>query len=182
MNFLPITLAIFIFLMLTKIFLSGLYLRPDMGSFAGTDIALAEEEAEDTGPTLDQERLTLRKKEKELKDREAELERKEQELLPLRKEIDSKIDELYELQTRLTAFAKELAEREQALKDAKIGHLVALYSAMDAARAAAIMDKLQLDTVVLILANMKGKSAGQILSMMEPERGALISENLSKLD
>lgn len=53
---------------------------------------------------------------------------------------------------------------------------------MEAANAASIMDKLQIDTIVLILSNMKGKSAGQILAMMNPEKGALISERLSKTE
>ena len=58
--------------------------------------------------------------------------------------------------------------------------LVALYSAMEPAKAASIMAKLNMNTVVRILANMKGKSAGKILAMMDPERGATISENLSQ--
>ena len=80
----------------------------------------------------------------------------------------------------LTLFAKQLAEREEALNSAKIGHLVSLYSAMDPAKAAQIMDKLKLDTVVLILSKMRGKIAGQILAAMDTEKGALISEKLSK--
>ena len=103
-------------------------------------------------------------------------------MLPLKKEIESKLAELNDLQARLADYAKNLAEKEKALTDAKNNHLVALYSAMDPSKAAAIMDKLQLTTVVLILHNMKGKSAGQIMAMMNPERGAIISEKLSQLD
>ena len=53
---------------------------------------------------------------------------------------------------------------------------------MEANKAASIMDKLPIDTVVRILGNMKGKSAGQILAMMSPEKGATISVKLSKTD
>jgi flagellar motility protein MotE (MotC chaperone) len=53
---------------------------------------------------------------------------------------------------------------------------------MEPAKAAAIMDKLKVDTVVRILRHMKGKSAGKILSMMNPELGATISEKLSQMD
>ncbi len=168
--------------MFAKIVISGLYLQFDRMPFTGTDLALAEEEKQESEPNFDEKERMLRKKEEELKEKETALKKKEEELLPLQKEIDSKIEELNELEARLTNYAKDLAEREQALKDAKIGHLVALYSSMDAAKAAAIMDKLQIDTIVLIIANMKGKSAGQILSMMDPEKGALISERLSNME
>jgi len=124
----------------------------------------------------------LRKKDQELKEKETLLKRKEEELLPLKKEIDTKLEELNTLQTSLTAYAKKLAEREKALKDSKIGHLVALYTAMDAAKAAVIMDKLKTDTMVRILSNMKGKPAGKILALMAPEKSAMISERLSQTD
>ena len=100
----------------------------------------------------------------------------------LEQEIETKMAELSELQERLTALAKGLAEREKALQDSKMDHLVDLYSAMEPAKAAAIMDKLKMETVILILRHMKGKSAGQILGMMDPEKGASISEELSRMD
>ena len=68
------------------------------------------------------------------------------------------------------------------MKDTKITHLVALYSSMEPARAAVIMDKLNMDTIVRILSNMKGKVAGQILAAMDPEKGATISERLGKME
>ncbi len=124
----------------------------------------------------------LKRKEEQLRVKEASLKSKEAELMPLKDEVEAKLAELSELQTRLTAMAKELAEKEKSLKDEKMAHLVALYSAMDPAKAAAIMDKLKTDTVVLILRHMKGKSAGEIVGTMTPEKGALISEELSKWD
>lgn len=176
-----ITLFLLILLVLAKICVNGIYLGFDMTPLGGAAPALAEEGEKDPDADLDEMRRALRKKEEELEKREAELSRREEELVPLKNEIDSKIEELNDLQARLTLFAKDLAEREQALNDAKIGHLVSLYSSMEAGRAAVIMDKLHIDTIVLILANMKGKSAGQILAMMDPEKGALISEKLCKL-
>jgi flagellar motility protein MotE (MotC chaperone) len=124
----------------------------------------------------------LKRKEEQLKAKEAFLKSKEAELTPLKDEVEAKFAELSELQTKLTALAKELAEKEKSLKDEKMAHLVALYGAMDPTKAAAIMDKLKTDTVVLILRHMKGKSAGEIVGMMDPEKGALISEELSRND
>jgi flagellar motility protein MotE (MotC chaperone) len=181
-NLVLITIFLFILLFSAKIVLNGIYLGLDMAPFGGMDLALAEEGEKDQAVALEEMRRALRKKESELKQREADLKNREEELLPLKNEIDAKIQELNDLQTQLTRFAKDLAEREKSLEDAKIGHLVSLYSSMEAGRAAAIMDKLQIDTIVLILANMKGKSAGQILAMMDPEKGALISEKLCNLD
>jgi flagellar motility protein MotE (MotC chaperone) len=124
----------------------------------------------------------LVKKAQELNAKEIALQKREKNLLPLKNEIDERLAQLNELQLQLTAYAKKLADREKALDDSRIGHIVELYAAMEPARAAAIMDKLKIPTVVRILRNMKGKSAGKILSVMKPERGALISEKLTQLD
>jgi flagellar motility protein MotE (MotC chaperone) len=167
-----------------KILISGLYLHlaPDARPFG--NIVLADEKNQNQPPDLIEENRQLaqrlKKKEQELKDWEFQLNKREQELEPLKKEIDLKLEELDEIQTRLTLFAKELAEREEALNSAKLGHLVSLYSAMDPNRAAAIMTKLNLDTVVRIMSQMKGKVAGQILAVMDVEKGAKISEKLTQ--
>ncbi len=100
--------------------------------------------------------------------------------MPLKEEIDTRMAELNELQNSLTAYSKSLAEREKVMQDAKIAHLVKLYSSMEAKKAADILDKLQIETVVRILGNMKGKEAGGILAMMSPDKGAIISEKLSE--
>ena len=177
-------LLILVFLLVGKLLMSGIYLHLSPFSHPLDNIVLAEEEKQAKLPDLSEQNRQmsemLRKKEQELKDREAELDKREKELLPLKKEIDQKLEELDEIQTQLTLFAKQLAEREEALNSAKIGHLVSLYSAMDPAKAAKIMDKLNLDTVVLIMSKIRGKIAGQILAAMDTEKGAVISERLSK--
>jgi flagellar motility protein MotE (MotC chaperone) len=147
----------------------------------GHNPALAEENtSEEPEPLLREQALLER--EKRLKEREEELEERERQLIPLQEEIDMKMAELEEVQADLTAFAKRLAEREEALNDTRVQHLVSVYQAMEPARAAAIMGKLDTPTVVLILANMRGKAAGQILESMPPERGAEISGQLSRVE
>ncbi len=177
----PVILAatLFALLFLVKIMVSGLFLSGIAFDFTGTE-ALAEDEAgKGSAPPLEQQQALL-SQEQRLQEWEADLEKREQQILPLQKEIDRKMAELEEIQANLTAFAKKLAEREKALNDAKVQHLVSLYQAMEPARAAAIMSKLEISTVVRILGNMRGKSAGQILAAMSPDRGAVISERLSK--
>lgn len=197
-----VMLVTFLFLMVliaAKIMISGYYLHFDALKVPGMNIAIVQEdnvahaaakEADAQQSSVAQTSVNdlvatateLRKKEQELKEREAAVIKKEQELAPLQAEIDAKIEQLNELQETLTAMAKEIAEKEQTLQDEKITHLVSLYSNMDASKAARIMDKLDMDTVVKILGNMRGKSAGQILAAMSAEKGAVISEKLSKTE
>lgn len=175
-------------LLIAKVFISGLYLHFEALDLPVMNIAMAEENTTGQAGTVQTDidlntRISnLIKKEQELDEWEAALEKREQALAPLQAEVEAKIEELNELQSELTEMAEDIAEREQALKDEKINHLVTLYSSMDASKAANIMDKLNMDTVVRILANMRGKSAGQILAAMNAEKGAIISERLSKLE
>lgn len=169
--------AAFSLLFLVKIAVSGLLLQEYAVSLPGGELACAEENT--PSPALKEQGLRLQQKEEELRAWEEELDQREEQIRPLQEEIDRKMAELEEIQANLTAFAKKLAEREKTLKDTKVEHLVSLYQAMEPDRAAAIMSKLEVATVVRILGNMRGKSAGQILAAMPPERGAAISEQLS---
>ena len=177
-----------VLLVISKIIISGAYLQLSPVQFEPTSLAMAgsaesvtsEQNAMPTPAEVNAGMLD--KKARELKEKESELQKREEDLLPLKMEIEEKLAELNDLQQRLTAYAKKLADREKALEDSKMGHLVELYSAMEPDKAAAIMDRLKDPTVVLILRHMKGKSAGKILAMMNPERGAVISEKLTHLD
>lgn len=170
--------AAFCILFLVKILVSGLLLQEFAVSLPGHELARAEES---TPPQeLKEQTLRLQQKEEKLRAWEEELKKREEQIQPLQEEIDRKMAELEEIQANLTVFAKKLAEREKALKDTKVEHLVSLYQAMEPERAAAIMSNLEVATVVRILGNMRGKSAGLILAAMPPERGAAISEQLSR--
>jgi flagellar motility protein MotE (MotC chaperone) len=168
-----------------KIFLGSLFLSAE--STPVTNLALAEDGKKSrissgTGDAHEKPSLQmLKEKELALRTREQELRKKEEELVPLKKDIDEKLGELNELQLRLTEYAKALAEREEALKNTKMAHLVELYTAMEPGKAAVIMEKLKMETVVLILRHMKGKSAGQVIALMKPEMSAQVVEKLSQL-
>lgn len=163
----------------TKIILSGLYLKSTTFKISSPALAMAEENKSlpKKATSLDKE---LGKKKTELDAREKGLKEKETELRSLQEKIDARMAELNDLQTKLTKFAKQLGDKEKAMKDSQMAHLVALYSAMEPGKAAAVMDKLNMETVVSILRYMKGKNAGKIMDMMAPDRGAKISEALSK--
>jgi flagellar motility protein MotE (MotC chaperone) len=173
--------AVFMLLILVKILGSGLLLTGTSLDLTGTAALAGDETGQQTPPPAETEQALLRK-EQRLREWEEELREREEQIRPLQKEIDRKMAELEEIQSDLTAFAKKLAEREQALNDTQVKHLVSLYQSMEPERAAAIMGKLDVPTVVRILGNMRGKSAGQILASMPPERGAAISEQLSRTE
>ena len=175
----------FAIMLIAKIIISGLYLQFDSIQFPTPTLALAEDNKEETPEkpiNPNQKAILLRVKEKKLEEKEKDLEQREERLLPLQKEIETKLEELNELQLTLTAYAKKIATQEKALMDTKLTHLVTLYSSMEPIRAVAIMDKLDTDILVRILGNMKGKTAGKIMALMKPEKGAMISERLSKLE
>jgi flagellar motility protein MotE (MotC chaperone) len=173
-----------VILLAAKIFLGGVFLRSGGPSIS---VALAGEEKKSRTPA-DQgevpEKLSLqalRERETILKTKEQEIRKREEELIPLKKDVEEKLGELNELQLRLTDYAKTLAAREEALKDTKMAHLVELYTSMEPAKAAAIMEKLKMETVVSILRHMKGKPAGQIIALLKPEMGAQVVEKLSQM-
>jgi flagellar motility protein MotE (MotC chaperone) len=177
-----------VFLLIAKVFISGVFLKSGSVSSSTVDLAMAENREQQhaslgTGePSGALSPETLKERELALRAKELSLKKKEEELLPLKKDIEEKLAELNELQSRLTAYAKTLAEREETLKDTKMTHLVEVYTAMEPAKAAAIMEKLKMQTVVLILRHMKGKAAGQIVSLIKPELAAVVVEKLSQAE
>ena len=179
-NFYVTTLVLFFSLLAVKVVISGIFLQTFPLDISTADVAMAQEVAVEEDQSLEEWEHKLRKREQELSEREAKLKKMEAELIPLKEEVETRMAEVNDLQNSLAAYATKLAEREKALQDAKISHLVTTCSAMEAQKAAAMLDKMNLDTVVRILGNMRGKSAGAIMAMLPPEKGATISERLSK--
>jgi flagellar motility protein MotE (MotC chaperone) len=177
----PIIIIVFAALVIVKVVLSGFYLNHTNFPLDPRGLALAEEEAQ---PSMNPGGLSaiLKKKEAALNTKEEQLRKREAELLQLEQDVEIKMEELNDLQLRLTAFAKKLAEKEKALKDAKMAHLVNLYKAMEPVKAGVIMDKMKMESVVKILGQMRGKSAGKIVETMDPKKGARISEALSRAE
>jgi flagellar motility protein MotE (MotC chaperone) len=172
----------FFLLLAVKVAISGIFLRTSSLDITSADVAMAQEVAEEDSQSLEEWESRLRKREQELSEREAKIKKMEAELMPLKEEVETRMAEVNDLQNNLNAYAIKLAEREKALQDEKISHLVKTYSSMEAKKAADILDRLQLDIVVRILGNMKGKSAGAIMAEMTPEKGATISARLSQTE
>lgn len=114
---------------------------------------------------------------KALKAKEDELARKERSLRTLEQSLDKKLADLNQLEKRL----KKMIADADVLKDNKIKHLVGVYTAMKPKSAAQVIESLDTDLAVKILAGMRGRSAGAILGLVEPKKAAKLSEELTKL-
>ncbi len=111
-----------------------------------------------------------------LEQKENELKRQEQELLTLQQQMQSRLDELKKVESNVQGMLNE-ATTEQ---DDKIKHLVAVYANMKPKRAAQVLATLDEKISVKILAGLKADQAGDILTYMETEPAARLSELLSK--
>ena len=118
----------------------------------------------------------LAKQWEKLRAKEQELKRKEQELKKLEKKIEKKLLEQKQLAKKL----EQLINRAEVLKNKKIKHLVQVYSNMDPARAAKVLETLDKQLAVKIMAGMKGRIAGEILTNMDPKKAAELSEALTE--
>jgi len=112
---------------------------------------------------------------RKLDEREALLDEKERELKILEKDIEKRIRELKDIQERLEKPVRNAKEASQN----RFRHLVGVYGSMEPSRAAALLDRMDEDTVVRIFAAMKSKKVAKILALMSAERAARISSELS---
>lgn len=127
-------------------------------------------ETQVAAPSLSEEWQTLRR-------RQEELQRQEQVLQSLERELDAKLNRLQELETRIQAMLNEA----DALKDKKIKHLVDVYSNMKPKEAAKALEVLEEPVAVKILSGMRGRSAGEILSFVNSEKAAKLTEALTRM-
>jgi flagellar motility protein MotE (MotC chaperone) len=121
--------------------------------------------------TLEQKRVQLEKERMEL---DAEREK----LKGLRQEIDEKVAKLEKIQ----AAVRSDLEQKKMVQDARIKHLIKVYTTMPPKKAAVLIEKLEMEVIIALFSTMKGENVGQILPYVAPEKAALISERLAKLD
>ncbi|MCA1743502.1 MAG: hypothetical protein LC631_06100, partial [Desulfovibrionales bacterium] len=91
-----------------------------------------------------------------IREREEELNRRERNLRALETEIDGKLNEL----SRLEESLDKMLEEADVLKDQKIRHLVDVYANMKPQQAAQVLETLDENIAVKILAGMRGRQAG----------------------
>lgn len=109
--------------------------------------------------------------------RKEELDRKEQALKQLEASLNTRMDELNKIEGQL----KEAIKAAQDTKDKQLKHLIDVYTNMKAKQAATVLESLDEDIAVKILAGMKGRQAGEILTNVSAKKAAVLSEKLTKL-
>ncbi|GAB6058458.1 MotE family protein [Desulfonatronum parangueonense] len=112
-----------------------------------------------------------------LRRRQEELQRKEQALHALEREVDAKLNRLQQLENRIQAMLDEA----DVLRDGKIKHLVDVYSNMKPREAARALEALEEPVAVKILSGMRGRNAGEVLSFVDAERAARLTEALTRI-
>ena len=129
--------------------------------------------------TLEKKRIALQEEEERLKKERTKLE-------SLKQEIESKIDELTVVQKKIeedlnqkSALAAQAEQKKNMEEEKKIKQLVKVYASMKPKSAAEIVDKMDLSVVLQVFSNMKGEQVGQILSYVNKDRAAKISEWLA---
>ncbi len=105
------------------------------------------------------------------------LARKEKELRALEADISGKLEKMQLLESRIQTMMKDAEET----RDAKFRHLVDVLSNMKAKQAAATLETMDQRIAVKLLAGMRGRQAGEILTYVKPEVAAHLTEALARM-
>lgn len=114
----------------------------------------------------------LRERKTELDKREEGLTKMETELQQQRQELEQKLKELEEVRRKISSVLEEKVQAD----DQKIDNLVQFYSNMKAPQAAKIIESIDEDLAVQVIAKMKKKNAADIMNLLKPEKAQSISE------
>jgi len=120
--------------------------------------------------TLEQKRLQIEKERHELNQERERLD-------ALKQEIAKNLAKLTKIQSEVQG---KLNERK-AIREERVKHLIQIYTTMPPKKAAALIDKLEMEVIISLFSRMKGDNVGQILPYVSPEKAAHISERLAKL-
>ena len=126
-----------------------------------------------------EERMTQEKAQVALiEEKEKFLARREQQLLLLQEEINTKIEEL----TRLRDEIRDQIEIKKTVQENQVKHLIKIYSTMKPQKVAQLIEKLDISLITELFSRMKGDVVGQILSFVDTEIGAKITQGLFPAD
>ncbi len=143
---------------------------------ASENVSIAREEPAVAVSPQKEELLTrLDERRAELESRRNELDRREQELTSKDKAVTVKLIELKELtqkvEVQLKAREKDQAERLEQMAN--------VYASMQPKDAATLLEKLDNEIALRLLAFLPGKRMGQILSLMDQNRAVELTKQLS---
>jgi len=135
------------------------------GSIAGT---VSQEEAE-VLLNLRAIKKNLDLRSKALDERQGSIEKAEEGMAARIKELES-----------LVAKMQDQLQQEQSFKSKKIKKLAAVYSSMKPEKAAPVLTRMDIGTVVKMFARMDDKKVGKILSFLPPEKAVSITQALTR--
>jgi len=174
-------------LILVKIGLAALLLGAQGGQFLSLQREALASETAGTKEVSDQSRpaathtevadinAALRLKVEVEKEKER-LRREREELLAIREEISRKLTDLSHIRNEI----KAQMETKKFHEEQRMKHLVKAYTAMKPQAAAGLIERLELPFAVEVLSRMQGDAAGGILSFVDKEKAARISQGLVK--
>ncbi len=139
---------------------------------ANTEVAAEKQPA----PTVPRVLSLLEKERQALRTREQAVAAKEDQLRVLKTEVETRLKELSAIQQR----AMEFLEEEKRMQGEQNRHLVATLEAMPPDRAGKLLEKMDDEVAAQILRRLKGKEAGAILSLLNPDKAARLSQKLLK--
>ena len=125
--------------------------------------------------SLQERQARLAEREQSLAAREQQLTMREADLRLVQQQIEEKL-------TMLTTLRKEMGEvlqEQAAFEEKRFEHLVKVYDVMKPAEVSTLVARLNEDTAVRLLYQMKEKKVGQILAALEPDVAAKLSERLA---
>ena len=130
--------------------------------------------------------FSLEEKRQRLKKEEYRLNAQRKQLEALKREIEQKIGELAQIQQQIESTLEkrqadqaEVEQRQKLAQEAKIKRLVKVYTSMKPKTAAALIEKMDMDVVLKLFARMKGEQIGSILTYVNRDRAAKITELLA---
>lgn len=127
-----------------------------------------------TGKTELSELKALLRLKQEIEKESEGIRRERIETLAIQEEIDRKLAELSRLRDEIRA----QMETKKFVEEQRMKHLVKAYSAMKPQIAAGLIEKLELPFAVEMLSRMQGDAVGSILSFVDKEKAARISQGL----
>jgi len=130
----------------------------------------------DVSDTERESLLNLRKIKNHLDERSKQLDKREQNAVEMEKKAATRIADLETLETQI----QDMLAQEQSISNKKIKRLTAVYEGMKADKAAPVIARMDLPTVVKMFSRMDEKKVGKILSFLPPELAVKISEALTK--
>jgi flagellar motility protein MotE (MotC chaperone) len=117
-----------------------------------------------------------------VEERERELQHREERVTALQRDMEAlaarQAKEAERLKLRASALEEE--QRRFLAQDPALDHLIKIYESMDSEEAALRIEQMKEELALDILAAIKGKKAGAILSGVNPSKGARLSEGLRR--